>query len=34
VVGDRIAYLAQGHFRFVGDWAAAERSSGVPAVSG
>jgi len=25
-VGDRIAYLSQGHFRFVGDWAAAERS--------
>ncbi len=26
-VGDRIAYLSAGHFRFVGDWAAAERSS-------
>jgi len=26
-VGDRIAYLSQGHFRFVGDWAAAERST-------
>jgi phospholipid/cholesterol/gamma-HCH transport system ATP-binding protein len=26
-VGDRIAYLSEGHFRFVGDWAAAERSS-------
>ncbi len=25
-VGDRIAYLSRGQFRFVGDWAAAERS--------
>ncbi|MBV8203022.1 MAG: ABC transporter ATP-binding protein, partial [Acidobacteria bacterium] len=25
-VGDRIAYLSNGHFRFIGDWAAAERS--------
>jgi phospholipid/cholesterol/gamma-HCH transport system ATP-binding protein len=24
-VGDRFAYLSEGHFRFVGDWAAAER---------
>ena len=26
-VGDRIAYLSEGHFRFLGDWPAAERSS-------
>jgi phospholipid/cholesterol/gamma-HCH transport system ATP-binding protein len=26
-VGDRLAYLSEGHFRFLGDWAAAERSS-------
>ncbi len=26
-VGDRIAYLSEGHFRFLGDWAAAKRSS-------
>jgi phospholipid/cholesterol/gamma-HCH transport system ATP-binding protein len=26
-VGDRFAYLSNGHFGFVGDWAAAERSS-------
>ena len=26
-VGDRFAYLSEGHFRFLGDWAAAERSS-------
>jgi phospholipid/cholesterol/gamma-HCH transport system ATP-binding protein len=26
-VGDRLAYLSDGHFRFLGDWAAAERSS-------
>ena len=25
-VGDRFAYLSEGHFRFLGDWAAAERS--------
>jgi phospholipid/cholesterol/gamma-HCH transport system ATP-binding protein len=26
-VADRLAYLSGGHFRFIGDWAAAERSS-------
>ncbi|HXO28324.1 MAG TPA: ABC transporter ATP-binding protein [Thermoanaerobaculia bacterium] len=26
-VGDRLAYLSEGHFRFLGDWAAAKRSS-------
>jgi phospholipid/cholesterol/gamma-HCH transport system ATP-binding protein len=26
-VADRLAYLSEGHFRFIGDWAAAERSS-------
>jgi phospholipid/cholesterol/gamma-HCH transport system ATP-binding protein len=26
-VGDRIAYLSEGHFRFLGDWPAAARSS-------
>ena len=26
-VGDRLAYLSEGHFRFLGDWGAAERSS-------
>jgi phospholipid/cholesterol/gamma-HCH transport system ATP-binding protein len=26
-VGDRLAYLSGGHFRFLGDWAAAQRSS-------
>jgi len=26
-VGDRLAYLSEGHFRFLGDWAAAERCS-------
>ena len=32
-VGDRLAYLSAGHFRFLGDWAAAERSSD-PELSG